>query len=107
MEGYHGGSVAEQSDRDVLRPDRQAGAALSLAACGGNRDEAVNADANLMAADNMATMDANMMATDANMMATNMGGMDGNMATNGMTEANMMANDMNTNDPDTNLANGM
>ncbi|GAA3998241.1 hypothetical protein [Sphingomonas humi] len=85
-----------------------AGAALSLAACGSNRDEAVNADANMMAADNMATMDANMMGTDANMMAAdNMGGMDGNMATNGMTEANMMANDMNTNDRDTNLANGM
>jgi hypothetical protein len=34
------------------------------------------------------------------------GGMDGNMATNATTE-NMMMNDMNTNDPDTNLANGM
>ena len=84
-----------------------AGAALTLAACGGNNDEAMNSDANLMVADNMSTMDANMMATDANMMATNMGGMDGNMATNGMTEANMMAEDMNTNAPDTNLANGM
>jgi hypothetical protein len=72
-----------------------AGAALSLAACGGNRDEAGNADANLMVADNMATMDANM------------GGMDANMTTNGATEANMMAQDMNTNAPDTNLANGM
>jgi hypothetical protein len=84
-----------------------AGAALSLAACGGNRDEAGNADANLMVADNMATMDANMMGTDANMMGGNMGGMDANMTTNGATEANMMAQDMNTNAPDTNLANGM
>ena len=79
-----------------------AGAALSLAACGSNRDEAVNADANLMAADNMATMDANMMGMDANM-----GGADANMMTNGATEANMMAEDMSTNAPDTNLANGM
>ena len=84
-----------------------AGAALSLAACGSNRDEAMNADANLMVADNMATMDANMMGMDSNMMAGNMGGMDGNMTTNGATEANMMAQDMNTNAPDTNLANGM
>ncbi len=85
-----------------------AGAALTLSACGGNRDEAMNSDANLMVADNMATMDANMMGTDANMMMDgNMGGMDANMATNGATEANMMAQDMNTNAPDTNLANGM
>jgi hypothetical protein len=33
--------------------------------------------------------------------------MDGNMATNTSAEANMMMNDMNTNSPDTNLANGM
>lgn len=79
-----------------------AGAALTLAACGGNRAETENADANLMVADNMA-MDANMSTMDANMM----GGADANMMTNGMTEANMMANDMNTNAPDTNLANGM
>ncbi|WP_426266091.1 hypothetical protein [Sphingomonas sp. LHG3443-2] len=85
-----------------------AGAALTLSACGGNSDEAMNSDANLMVADNMATMDANMMGTDANMMMDgNMGSMDANMATNGATEFNMMAQDMNTNAPDTNLANGM
>jgi hypothetical protein len=84
-----------------------AGAALTLAACGGNRAETENADANLMVADNMATMDANMMGMDANMMGGNMGGMDANMMSNGSTEANMMAQDMNTNAPDTNLANGM
>ena len=84
-----------------------AGAALTLAACGSNRAETENADANLMMADNMSTMDANMMATDANMMGGNMGGADSNMMTNGATEANMMAQDMNTNAPDTNLANGM
>jgi hypothetical protein len=80
-----------------------AGAALSLAACGSKTTEVDNADANLMVADNM-SMDANMAAPmDSNMM----GGADANMATNGATEANMMAKDMNTNDPDTNLANGM
>jgi hypothetical protein len=52
----------------------------------------------------MAPMDANMTAgADANMT----GGMDANMATNTATENNMMAKDMNTNAPDTNLANGM
>lgn len=82
-----------------------AGAALSLAACGGN-DAAENGEANVMALDNMMTdqnlmMDGNM--TDANAM----GGMDGNMSTNMMTENNMMAVDRNTNAPDTNIANGM
>lgn len=83
-----------------------AGAALTLAACGG-RDETANSDANMMATDNM-MMDQNMMM-DANMTgdANMMGGADGNMATNMATENNMMAVDRNTNAPDTNLANGM
>jgi hypothetical protein len=83
-----------------------AGAALTLAACGGG--ETANSDANAMATDNL-SMDANM-TMDANAMdanAMNMGGMDANMATNMSAEGNMMANDMNTNAPDTNLANGM
>lgn len=80
-----------------------AGAALTLAACGGG--ETANSDANAMAVDNM-SMDANM-TMDANAMDMNMGGMDANMATNAATESNMMAADMNTNAPDTNLANGM
>jgi hypothetical protein len=85
-----------------------AGAALTLAACGGG--ETTNSEANAMAADNLSmdanmTMDANMM--DANMMDMNMGGMDANMSTNMSTEQNMMSQDMNTNAPDTNLANGM
>jgi len=83
-----------------------AAAALSLAACGGN-DATENADANLLAMDNMMT-DQNLMV-DGNMSmdANSMGGMDGNMATNMQAENNMMAADMNTNAPDTNLANGM
>ena len=80
-----------------------AGAALALSACGGG-NEAANSEANAMAVDNL-SMEGNMM--DANMMDMNMGGMDANMATNGAVEANMMAQDMNTNAPDTNLANGM
>jgi hypothetical protein len=82
-----------------------AGAALALSACGGG-NEAANSEANAMAVDNL-SMDANM-TMDANMMDMNtMGGADANMATNGATEANMMAQDMNTNAPDANLANGM
>ena len=73
----------------------------SLAACGGRADD--NATAN---------MDANM---DANMMVTDNMGMDANIAANGaMNPAdgmnateNAMANDLTTNDADTNLANGM
>ena len=85
-----------------------AGLALATAACGGGETEAT--DANTMAADNM-MMDANMMM-DGNVM------MDPNMSMNGAamggtngaidaTTQNMMAQDANTNDPDTNLANGM
>jgi hypothetical protein len=39
-------------------------------------------------------------------MATDAGGLDANVATNATTE-NMMMNDLTTNTPDTNLANGM
>lgn len=88
-----------------------AGAALSLSACGGNSS---TNDANTMATDNM-MMDSGNMSMDQNMMmdsnmgmdANMSGGMDANMATNAATENNMMAQDRNTNAPDTNLANGM
>ncbi|MDP9412607.1 MAG: hypothetical protein M3Q08_00605 [Pseudomonadota bacterium] len=80
------------------------GAALALTACGGGGEQA---DANT--ADAMAT-DANMMAADNMMMDENgmMNGaaMNGNMAADPTTQ-NMMMQDMNTNAPDTNLANGM
>ena len=81
------------------------GATLALCACGGEREAE---DANL-AADNM-MMDQNlaldpMMNADANMAADPM--MNG--TTNALDPAtqNMIQQDMNTNDPDTNLANGM
>ncbi|MCW3797813.1 hypothetical protein OMW55_08355 [Sphingomonas sp. BN140010] len=91
-----------------------AGAALSLSACGGNSS---TNDANTMATDNM-MMDSGNMSMDQNMMmdsnmsnmgmdANMSGGMDGNMSTNAATESNMMAQDRNTNAPDTNIANGM
>ena len=71
-------------------------AALALAACNDRADDAaVNADANVVAVDNM--------AADANMMAAP-GGADANMATNTTEEMNT---DLTTNDADTNLANGM
>ena len=86
---------------------------LALSACGGG-GEREGGDANAMATDNMA-MDQNMMM-DANMMDANMT-MDANMSGNAMgnmggnaADANtqqMMKKDATTNDPDTNLANGM
>lgn len=81
------------------------GAALALGACGGDReaDEANMAADNMMVDENMA-MDS-MMNADANMAMDPM--MNG--TTNGLdpTTQNMIEQDMNTNDPDTNLANGL
>ena len=74
----------------------------SLAACGsiGEENSALNVDANLDA--NMVAPDMGM-TTDANMTGnTAINGADGMNATE-----NAMATDMNTNDADTNLANGM
>jgi hypothetical protein len=77
------------------------GTALALAACSGGNEQA-NADAN--ATDPNA---ANMTMTDENSaLANGAGGMDMNTSTDAATENNM-AKDMNTNDKDTNLANGM
>jgi hypothetical protein len=73
-----------------------AGAALTLTAC--NKTDSPTDDMN--AADNM-------MVDENAMMANDTGGMDANAATNAGEEANMMANDLATNDADTNLANGM
>ena len=83
-------------------------AALTLAACGGGETQS-----NDMAADNammmndstdMNGMDANM-TMDANMMGAN-GTMDANATMDSNTH-NAMMKDATTNDPDTNLANGM
>jgi hypothetical protein len=82
--------------------------ALALAACGGN-DSAQ--DANALATDNLMVdenlmMDSNAML-DANASMNGVGGMDANASTSASTENVLMQKDANTNDPDTNLANGL
>ena len=72
------------------------GAVLALSACGGGETE--TEEANMMATDNM--------MMDQNLAMDPMMNMDANMAVDPATE-NMIAEDMNTNDPDTNLANGL
>ena len=75
---------------------------LTLAACSGSGNEQANADLN--ATDPNA---ANMTMTDENpAMGNGAGGMDMNAATDAATE-NAMAQDLNANDKDTNLSNGM
>ncbi len=83
-------------------------AALTLAACGGGGNTSseanMSASNDLMMDQNMA-MDPTMMNGSGNMAMDPM--MNG--AANGLDPAtqNMVQQDMNTNDPDTNLANGM
>ena len=93
----------------VMTGSMIAGAALLVAACGGGE----NAEANNMAMDNMA-MDPMMDGTTNDVTAVDAGtgmdanmSMDANMTMDANTTANMMANDMMSNDADTNLANGM
>ena len=74
-----------------------AGAALTLTACGGT-DSAT--DENAVSTENLAIDDNAMLANDA-------GGLDANTATNAEAEANLVANDLTTNDADSNLANGI
>jgi len=88
-----------------------AGVALALSACGGGSDTATEGgEANALTADNMMTdpnlmMDPNM-SMDANASMNGMTGMDANATMDANTQ-NMMMKDATTNDPDTNLANGM
>ena len=72
-----------------------AGAVLTLTACG--KTDSPTDDMN--AADNM--------LVDETAVANDVGGLDANAATNAGEEANLVANDLITNDADTNLANGM
>jgi uncharacterized protein YcfL len=80
-----------------------AGAALAVAACSSNdsANNTMNVDENLMTTD--------MNATDMN--AMDMNAMDANMTMNaadGMNSTeNAVVNDLTTNSPDANLANGM
>jgi hypothetical protein len=85
-----------------------AGLVLGLSACGGGEKSAE--EANMMGADNMAldqnmTMDQNM-TLDQNGSMNGMMNMDGNATMDANTH-NMMMKDATTNDPDTNLANGV
>lgn len=79
-----------------------AGLALALSACGGNNG--TSDDANALAADNPMVDDN--LTLDANASMNGAGGMDANASTNASTE-NLMRKDAATNDPDTNLANGL
>ena len=78
-----------------------AGAVLALSACGSN-DEANQTD---LSVNNLVVEDLSN-GSDTMMMNGDMNAMDMN-AMNDADTANAMATDMNTNDPDTNLANGM
>lgn len=84
-----------------------AGVVLALSACGGG--ETAN-DANVLVDDNL-MMDSNLMV-DPNMSVDAMNGMGANGAMGGAgavdsNTQNMMEKDAATNDPDTNLANGL
>jgi hypothetical protein len=87
---------------DSMRKFLLAGAVLAISACsGGGNNDANNASAtDNMSVDQNMTMDANaMIGTDANGAAVN-GAVDANTA-------NLMQQDANTHDHDTNLANGI
>lgn len=76
-----------------------AGAALTLSACGGGGESETNLAVENLAVENLVVNDP---AMDANMAA--------NMATNMSDDPatqNAIANDLTTNTPDANLANGM
>ena len=81
-----------------------AAVALALSACGSGESGASADEANALTADNMMMGDNPMLDANASMNAT--GGMDANASTNAATE-NLMMKDAATNDPDTNLANGL
>ena len=77
--------------------------ALALSACGGTSDSTGN-EANALGTDNM-LMDENLMM-DPNASAGGAMPVDANNSADPATQ-NMMAKDARTNDPDTNLANGL
>jgi hypothetical protein len=97
-----------------------AGLALATTACGGGESDATNTmatdnmmmdsnmmmDGNVMMDANGAMMDANGAMMDANGAMNSAGGMGANGSMDAATQ-NAMMKDATTNDPDTNLANGM
>ena len=81
-----------------------AGAALALSACGSGGGETAANDSNALMADNM-LMDENLML-DTNASINGTTGLDANAAVSSSTQ-NLLEKDATTNDPDTNLANGL
>lgn len=90
-----------------------AGVVLTLSACGGDRATTNTTTTNMTATDNMSMGQGGMTDPAMNGAGGMSGTMNGSMGTmNGSmpidpTTANMIRQDMNTNSPDTNLANGM
>lgn len=72
-----------------------AGAALTLAACGGDSDDA--AETNMT----VETLDA------GNLVVNDPAALNGTATLDANTSANLVAEDLTTNDADTNLANGL
>ena len=87
-----------------MRTIALAGVALALSACGSGGDETAANDSNAILADNL-LMDDNLML-DPNLSINGATGLDADASANAST-VNMMAKDAATNDPDTNLANGL
>jgi hypothetical protein len=81
-----------------------AAAALALAACGSNGGDTAADDSNTLGTDNL-LMDENLLL-DSNTSLNGMTGVDANGSVDSNTQ-NMMMKDAATNDPDTNLANGL
>jgi protein involved in sex pheromone biosynthesis len=77
--------------------------ALALSACGSNNDSTAN-EANALTADNL-LMDENLLL-DSNVSTNTAPAVDLNETANAST-AELKAKDATTNDPDTNLANGL
>ena len=78
-----------------------AGSMLALSACGSNNEEANTLAVNNLVVEDLSNGSDTMMMNGSDMNAMDMNSM------NSAETANAMATDMNTNDPDTNLANGM
>lgn len=87
-----------------MRTIALAAVALALSACGSGDSETAANEANALTADNL-LMDENLML-DPNASINGTTGMDANGSVNAATQ-NLMEKDATTNDPDTNLANGL
>jgi hypothetical protein len=87
-----------------MRTIAVAAVALALSACGGSGSEPAANEVNALTPDNM-MMDENLLLESSNL-TNGAAGMDANGSVNAAT-ANLMEKDAVTNDPDTNLANGI